>query len=209
MTRTIRSRIAIGVAALAVTGVITTASAFGSASASAASSQPVTSTSQSSDTNHADQGVQKLIQPQHVSIDAGLSPKRSRLVLQRVRELYTFWDTGDVRFLHHAASPAFVDHTLPAGRPQGLAGIEQASRTFRTAVPDLRCTVADVLVSGNRVSVRQIYTGHFTGTYEGVRGRGQVVRFNAFDIQEVGRDQIVGDWHLEDNLTFLQQIGVK
>ena len=150
-----------------------------------------------------------LIQPQHVTIDAGLSPQRARLVLLRVRELYTFWDTGDVAYLYRADSPSFIDHTLPQGRQQGLRGIEQASRQFRAAVPDLHCSVADVLVSGDRVSVRQVYTGHFTGTYDGVRGHGQPVRFNAFDIQQVGRSQIVADWHLEDNLTFLTQIGAR
>ncbi|MEH3157289.1 MAG: ester cyclase [Gordonia paraffinivorans] len=129
-------------------------------------------------------------------------------MIQRTRELYTFWDTGDTRLLHRADSPWFVDHTLPAGRRQGLAGIEDASRTFRAAVPDLRCTVADVLITGDRVSVRQIYTGHFTGVFHGVRGTGQPVRFSAFDIQQVGASQIVGDWHLEDNQTFAKQIGV-
>ncbi|WP_200800012.1 ester cyclase [Jatrophihabitans endophyticus] len=148
-----------------------------------------------------------LVHFQHLSIDQGLSPDRARLVVRRIRELYTFWDTGDVRYLHRADSPAFVDRTLPTGRPQGLRGIEQASRTFRAAVPDLRCTVADVLIAGDRVSVRQVYSGHFTGTYNGARGHGQGVRFNAFDIQQVGARQIVGDWHLEDNMTFSKQIG--
>lgn len=155
---------------------------------------------------------EQLVRPQHLAIDKGLSKRRAALSLLRVRQLYTFWDTGDVHYLHRADSPDFVDYTLPAGRPQGRKGIELASRTFRAAVPDLRCTVADVLITGDRASVRQVYSGHFTGTFttaDGtvLKGKGQTVRFNAFDIQQIGKRQITGDWHLEDNLTFMTQIG--
>ncbi|WP_431817396.1 ester cyclase [Gordonia jacobaea] len=127
----------------------------------------------------------------------------------RPQSIVGLWATGDVAYLYRADSRSFFDHTLQQGRQQGLPGIEQVSRQFRAAVPDFHCTVADVLVSGDCVSVRQVYTGHFTGTYDGVRGHGQPIQFNAFDIQQVGRSQIGADWHLEDNLTFLTQIGAR
>ena len=35
------------------------------------------------------------------------------------------------------------------------------------------------------------------------------MHFNAIDIQQTGADtRITQDWHLEDNLTFLQQAGL-
>ena len=39
-------------------------------------------------------------------------------------------------------------------------------------------------------------------------GSGQSVEFGAIDIQHVGEDRIVEDWHLEDNLAFMQQAGL-
>ncbi|GGF46056.1 hypothetical protein GCM10011519_19920 [Marmoricola endophyticus] len=54
-----------------------------------------------------------------------------------------------------------------------------------------------------------MFTGHFTGTYQGTQGKGQDIRFDAIDIQHVGNGRtITEDWHLEDNLTFLQQAGI-
>ena len=52
------------------------------------------------------------------------------------------------------------------------------------------------------------FTGHFTGTFNGVQGKGQVVDFIATDIYRIRDGKITDNWHLEDNLTFLQQLGV-
>jgi hypothetical protein len=42
-----------------------------------------------------------------------------------------------------------------------------------------------------------------------VHGKGQEIDFNAIDIQHLGSGPtITEDWHLEDNLTFLQQAGL-
>jgi predicted ester cyclase len=122
--------------------------------------------------------------------------------------LYTFWHTGDESYLHRSVDDSFVDNTLPPGRPQGTDGPVVASRAFRAAVPDLACELADLLVAGDRLAVRLRFTGHFTGMYDGVAGSGQEIDFVAFDIQHVGSDRIVEDWHLEDNLTFLRQAGL-
>ncbi|MEO3763819.1 ester cyclase [Streptomyces sp. B8F3] len=58
-----------------------------------------------------------------------------------------------------------------------------------------------------QVTVRLEFKGHFTGGYDGVRGRGREAGFIAMDVQRVGTERITEDWHLEDNLTFQQQIG--
>jgi len=54
-----------------------------------------------------------------------------------------------------------------------------------------------------------VFQGHFTGTYNGIQGHGQSIDFTAIDIQQTGDDsRITQGWHLEDNLTFLQQAGL-
>jgi predicted ester cyclase len=149
-----------------------------------------------------------LVVPGAVTIDRGLAPDRARHLVRIAQTLYTFWHTGDVRWLHEAVDPTFVDHTLPPGRPQGVQGPITASAEFRDAVPDLACELADLLVVGDKLAVRLRFTGHFTGSSHGIAGQGQPVDFVAFDIQHVGPDRIVEDWHLEDNLTFMLQAGL-
>jgi predicted ester cyclase len=140
---------------------------------------------------------------------AGGDLAQARAIVHTAQLLYTFWNTGDTTFLDEAVTPNFRDNTLPAGRPHGPAGPRAASAAFRTAVPDLTCQLADLYVNGDTFTARLVFQGHFTGTYNGIEGHGQTVDFNAIDIQHVDAGaRIIEDWHLEDNLTFLQQAGL-
>jgi predicted ester cyclase len=68
--------------------------------------------------------------------------------------------------------------------------------------------VVQRLVVGDRVVSHLHFTGHFTGEFKGVKGRGQAVDFIATDILRVQGGKVTDNWHLEDNLTFLQQVGL-
>ncbi|KIQ17451.1 lipoprotein [Rhodococcus sp. MEB064] len=149
-----------------------------------------------------------LVSPGTVNVGDAPVTDRTRQVVRVAQTLYTFWNTGDAAYLDDAVDPGFVDNTLPPGRPQGPTGPVAASVTFRAAVPDLTCELADLYVTGDTFTARLIFRGHFTGTYGGRAGAGQQIDFGAIDIQHVGDDRIVEDWHLEDNLTFLQQAGI-
>ncbi|MCU1657231.1 MAG: hypothetical protein JWO57_1887 [Pseudonocardiales bacterium] len=150
-----------------------------------------------------------LVAPAAVHTAAGADLAQARAVVHTAQLLYTFWNTGDTTFLDQAVTPDFRDNTLPRGRPQGPAGPIAASAAFRTAVPDLICQLADLYVTGDTFTARLVFQGHFTGTDRGIQGRGQPINFNAIDIQHVGAEsRIAEDWHLEDNLTFLQQAGL-
>jgi predicted ester cyclase len=149
-----------------------------------------------------------LVRPVTIAVDQGLSDDRARHMVRIAQLLYTFWNTGEERFLAQAVDISFMDRTLPPGRPQGPAGPVAASAGFRGAVPDLTCELSDLLVAGDKLAARLLFRGHFTGRYNGIQGNGQSIGFTAFDIQHVGPDKIVEDWHLEDNLTFLLQAGL-
>jgi predicted ester cyclase len=154
-----------------------------------------------------DQAV-AMAKPQTLIVSPGLTPAARRALLRPVDQFYGFWINGSAKLLSAAISPKFVDHTLPAGRPQGPTGPAIASKGFLGAVPDLEMTVVQRIVVGDRVVSHLHFTGHFTGTFQGHAGKGQKVDFIATDILRVQHGAITDNWHLEDNLTFLQQIGL-
>lgn len=123
------------------------------------------------------------------------------------RRYAAFWDTGDAAYARAALAPDFTDRTLPPGRPQGLPGPVQASAGFRAAVPDLRVAIDEMIVAGDRVVVRLALSGHFTGRFDGRPGKGEAVSFRAVDVYAVKDGRITDNWHLEDNLTLLRQLG--
>jgi predicted ester cyclase len=144
-----------------------------------------------------------LIEPVEVIVDHSLPKATLDAAIIAGR-----WNTADEALARAALAPGFHDNTLPPGRRQGIEGVLQASKAFRSAVPDLRCGLLQLIVAGDRVVTHLHFTGYFTGTLGSKQGAGQVIDFIATDIYRVVEGRIVEDWHLEDNLAFLQQAGL-
>jgi predicted ester cyclase len=143
--------------------------------------------------------------PHHLSVaDDSATTKSVEIASLRYA---AFWNTGDEDYAKRALADDFVDRTLPAGRAPGLAGALQASKNFRAAVPDLTSEVDDMTVVGDRAVLHLHFKGHFTGKFKDIQGDGQTIDFQAFDLYRVKDGQIVENWHLEDNLTLLKQLG--
>lgn len=149
-----------------------------------------------------------LVTPHDLTVAAGLPAAQARAQILAARRYGTFWDTGDAALARAALAPDFTDRTLPAGRAPGLPGPIAASRTMRAAVPDLRCEIEQMIVAGDRVVAHLHFRGHFTGTFNGTAGHGQPVDFIATDIYRVADGRIADNWHIEDNLTLMRQLGV-
>lgn len=154
-----------------------------------------------------DQAALAQTVPVEQVVDHNLPAADLATLLKPVNAFYGFWVNGSPALLAQALSPGFTDHTLPPGRPQGPTGTAQASKTFLAAVPDLSVTVVQRLVVGDRVVSHLRFRGHFTGSFQGRKGSGQPVDFIATDILCVQSGRVTDNWHLEDNLTFLTQIG--
>jgi predicted ester cyclase len=141
-------------------------------------------------------------------VAASIPDAQRDATMKAVRAFYDFWNTGDEALLQEAIAPNFTDHTLPPDRPQGPQGPAFASRRFRAAVPDLKVTVEKMIVAGDYVTVHMNFTGHFTGRFGQTHGKGQPIPFIATDLVKIENGRITDNWHIEDNLTLLQEIGV-
>jgi predicted ester cyclase len=126
-----------------------------------------------------------MTQPHEQIVATDLMPERLVALLRPVNAFYGFWANGSPVLLARALGEDFVDHTLPHGRPQGPDGPAQASRVFRGAVPDLKVTVVQRIVAGDRVLSHLRFNGHFTGFFKDHLGAGQPVDFVAIDILRV------------------------
>ncbi len=150
----------------------------------------------------------RLGKPDILIVAAGMPAAQQTMLTQTSRLFYEFWNTNDAQTLNAVISPNFIDRDLPAGRPQGPTGPSFANTQFRKAVPDLHCDVTQKIVVGDRVVSHLRFKGHFTGTFGEVHGIGQAVDFVATDILRIQSGKITDNWHIEDNLTFQQQIGI-
>ncbi|MBC7935562.1 MAG: ester cyclase [Rhizobacter sp.] len=152
--------------------------------------------------------LDNLPTPKSVTIDQALTKGESLELIQTARLFYAFWNTGKEEYVRESVSENFIDNTLPAGRPQGLSGLLVASKKIRLAVPDLVCTIDDMLIVRDKITARLTFTGHNTGSMNGHKPSGNAISFLAIDILLIKDGKISEDWHIEDNLTFFRQIGI-
>ncbi len=138
------------------------------------------------------------VQINDLVIAAPMPDAQREATMKAIRAFYDFWNTGDEALLKQAIASNFTDHTLPPF----------ASRRFRAAVPDLKVTVEKMIVAADYVTVHMNFTGHFTGKFGQTQGKGQAVPFIATDLIKIENGRITDNWHIEDNLTLLQEMGV-
>jgi predicted ester cyclase len=151
---------------------------------------------------------EQLVSARQVIADLSLPAAQRDAEVRAARRYATFWHTGDERYARAALAPDFTDRTLPPGRAQGVPGPLAASTFVRTAIPDLQADLLQLIVAGDRVTVHYRFHGHFTGQWAGTQGHGQAVDFIATDIYRIADGKIADNWHIEDNLTLMQQLGL-
>lgn len=104
-------------------------------------------------------------------------------------------------------APELVDHNpLPGGFPS-LEGMRAGITALRTAFPDLKPTVEDVIPAGDRVAARVTFTGTHKGPYLGVKATFRQVTFTAVEIFRLVDGKFVEHWSQLDLAGLNRQVG--
>jgi steroid delta-isomerase-like uncharacterized protein len=90
----------------------------------------------------------------------------------------------------------------------GPEGFKPFFESFRNAFPDIRVTVEDTLVDGDRIAARCSVRGTHAGDGIGVAASNRPVAFTGICIVRVKDGKIVEAWNNFDFMTMFQQIGV-
>jgi len=105
-------------------------------------------------------------------------------------------------------APSYVLH-LP-GSPQPITGIEQAKQlmiAYTTASPDLTMTTEDIVAEGDKVAIRNIWSGTHQGAFQGLPPTGKFVTFSGSNIYHIVGGKIAEQWADLDTLGLMQQLG--
>lgn len=149
-----------------------------------------------------------LPMPKSIVLEKHVSLEDKSSEILAARRYAAFWNSGDPKYAEEALDAHFMDRTLPQGREQGIVGALAASKGFRAAVPNLTAEVVKMVVADDHVSVHLNFEGNFTGTFNGVQGKGQKINFIATDVYQIKNGKITDNWHIEDNLTLLKQMNL-
>jgi steroid delta-isomerase-like uncharacterized protein len=79
---------------------------------------------------------------------------------------------------------------------------------FRSAIPDLRVVVEDMIAEGDKVAVRYTLEGTHEGELFGVPPTGQRLSIKSISVERVSDGKIIEHWRVTDSLDMMQQLGV-
>jgi steroid delta-isomerase-like uncharacterized protein len=128
------------------------------------------------------------------------------LVRQMVEEIF---NQGDIGRADEFLAPDFAEREeLPPGLPRDREGVKQLTMMLRSAFPDLKATVEDIVAEGDKVVTRQTWTGtHTGGDFMGVPPTGKGVSVGVIDIIRIAGGKFVEHWGQMDSMAMMQQLG--
>ena len=92
---------------------------------------------------------------------------------------------------------------------QGLEEARQFLGVYKTAFPDLKATVEDVIAEGDKAVTRWTVRGTHQGEIEEFGPpTGRQVEIKGITIHRIESGKIVEEWERYDNLSILQQLGL-
>jgi len=119
--------------------------------------------------------------------------------------IYEAINTGNLALLDEVVAPDYTEHS------EGFQGVEpfkQQLAAFRAAFPDLRVSIEDLLIDGDRFASRTTVTGTHTGDLMGMPATGRHISVEAVDIGRVENGRAKERWGGLNMYSMLTQLGV-
>jgi predicted ester cyclase len=136
-----------------------------------------------------------------------MSTEQNKALFRRLME--EVFDRGNISLIDELFAPDFVEHEeLPPGIAAGSEGVKQMSTMFRSAFPDFKATIDDMIAEGDKVVVRGTWSGTHKGEFMGIAPTGKRVSFGVIDIVRIAGGKFVEHWGQMDNMGMMQQLGV-
>ena len=118
------------------------------------------------------------------------------------------WNGTNDDLIDQLISPDYVGYSVGSPEPvRGIEGFRHYNHAYKTAFPDLKLTVEDVMTSGDQAYWRFRAQGTHRGTLNGIPPTGRPVDFEGMLSSRFADGKWVEDHIQLDLLLMLQQIG--
>ncbi|HEX7277711.1 MAG TPA: ester cyclase family protein [Acidimicrobiales bacterium] len=118
------------------------------------------------------------------------------------------WSGGNYDLAHEIIAPVMTVHGA-GGQSVGMGpeGLIDLIKTWRTAFPDGKMTVDDIIVEGDLVGIRNTWHGTQTEAFYGIPPSGKQVHVTSVGLDRVKDGQVVEGWGELDMVGMMQQLG--
>ena len=116
---------------------------------------------------------------------------------------------GDVSVADTVFAENCVIHMAGSAEPNlSLSGFKQMLGGLLAAFPDLRLTIEDQVITGDKVATRWTAEGTHTGPLGDTNPTGRRIRVGGLILDHVSADRVVERWEQWDQAGMLQQLGL-
>jgi len=127
-----------------------------------------------------------------------------------VRRLFEeVWNKGNLPVTDELFAPNYAHHdssTPDVGR--GPESEKKRATLYRTAFPDLRLTIEDIIAEGETVVARWSCRGTHKGDLGGIAPTGKHFTISGISIARIANGKMAEGWVNWDALGLMQQLGV-
>lgn len=110
------------------------------------------------------------------------------------RYLDQTWNEGRIDEAAAFLDPGYRRHTGPDSPPLDAAGQRTRLQSFRTAFPDARLVIEEVIAEGDLVAFRFTLSGTHQGVFQGIQPTGRRVRAAGLDLVRFKDGKLVEHW---------------
>jgi steroid delta-isomerase-like uncharacterized protein len=128
----------------------------------------------------------------------------NKLLMERIYELI---NGGDLSGADEVIAEDMIEHEDQPDVEQGREGFKSFVQRMRSAFPDLRFTVVDMVAEDEQVAALVTVTGTHQGEFLGVAPTGREIRLTAIDIVRFADGRAAEHWGVTDAMTLMQQLG--
>jgi steroid delta-isomerase-like uncharacterized protein len=135
-----------------------------------------------------------------------MSTEQNKAVVRRLVE--EVFNQGNLSMIDELIAPDFVEHEeLPPGIPPGREAPKQMFAMLQSAFPDFKATIDDLVAEGDKIVIRQTWTGTQKGEFMGIPPTGKRVSIGVIDILRLADGKMAEHWGIMDSMAMMQQLG--
>jgi len=132
-----------------------------------------------------------------------LASANKELLQRFYKEVYVDWN---MEVADEVLSPRFISHDWPEGGPSGPKAFRDYYSAIRSAVPDARYEVDDMIGENDKVVVRWRMLGTHEGAFGDMPASGKSIVLKGIAIYRVEAGRLMERWVVSDLHGVLEQI---
>jgi steroid delta-isomerase-like uncharacterized protein len=114
---------------------------------------------------------------------------------------------GRLALLDQMIAGAYIEHNPTPNQAPGAAGVRARIAAMRTAFPDVRFVVEEIIAEGPIVAARYRWQGTHEGAFLGIAPTGRRLSVRGMEFYRVEGGRVLEHWDLSDEFGMLTQLG--